>query len=70
MTSSGSWGDTADDLRLAIVVASFAEILRDSPYRGGVDLGDLENEAERLADRLESDDVDELEDMIEAAQRL
>jgi Ca-activated chloride channel homolog len=66
----GSWGDTEDDLRLAVVVAAFAEILRDSPYRGGVDLDDLENEAERLADRLESDDVDELADMIEAAQRL
>ncbi|MFN3219771.1 MAG: von Willebrand factor type A domain-containing protein [Acidimicrobiales bacterium] len=66
----GSWGDTADDLRLAVVVAAFAEILRDSPYRGWVDLEDLENEAERLADRLESTDVDELADMIEAAQRL
>jgi Ca-activated chloride channel homolog len=66
----GSWGDTADDLRLAVVVAAFAEILRDSPYRGWVDLEDLENEVERLADRLESDDVDELADMIEAAQRL
>jgi Ca-activated chloride channel family protein len=65
-----SWGDTADDLRLAVVVAAFAEILRDSPYRGGVDLDDLENEAEGLADRLESADVDELADMIEAAQRL
>ena len=35
-----------------------------------VDLADLETEAERLADRLESDDVDELADMIEAARRL
>ncbi len=43
------WADTSDDFRLAVTVASFAEVLRDSPHRGDVTLSQIEAEAESLA---------------------
>ncbi len=43
------WADTGNDFRLAVTVASFAEILRDSPHRGEITLSQIEAEAESLA---------------------
>jgi Ca-activated chloride channel family protein len=43
------WADTGDDFRLAVTVASFAEILRDSPHRGDISLSQVQVEAETLA---------------------
>ncbi|MCB0995135.1 MAG: von Willebrand factor type A domain-containing protein [Acidimicrobiales bacterium] len=59
-----SWSDTDDSMRLATVVAVYAEILRGSPFVGDLDLDDVETEARRLARDLDDDQVDELADLI------
>ena len=66
------WDDTADDFQLAVVVAVFAEILRENPHAGlGFEvLGDLLEETERIADELNDRKVDELVGMIERAADL
>lgn len=69
-TVSDRWSDTTDDFKLAVVVATFAEVLRDSPFASSIDLDDLEDEAEALADRSGDRDVEELADMIDMADRL
>lgn len=61
------WSATPDDFQLATVVAAFAEVMRDNPYADGVDIDDLAAEAERLADDVDSDEVDELAELIDAA---
>ncbi len=70
-----SWGATADDLKLATLVATFAEVSRDNDHAAGVELDDLVVEIERLADDLDRRDpdhdaVEELLDLVEAAARL
>ena len=64
------WTDTRDDFQLATVVVTFAEKMRDNPYADDVDMDNLANEAERLADVIDTDDVDELADLIERAAQL
>ena len=61
------WTDTPADLRLAVVVAVFAEILRENPHAGlGWEaLPDLLDETERLADDLDDPRVDDLVDLID-----
>ena len=65
-----AWADAPDDLQLATLVATFAEVLRDNPYAEGIDLDDLANEADRLADDMNDRDVDDLADLIERAADL
>ena len=43
------WGATDEDFRLAVTVAALAEILRESPYVGDVDLAQVRSEAEALS---------------------
>jgi len=50
-TIEDRWGSTSDDFRLAITVASFAEILRDSPHRGDISFSQVHAEADALAER-------------------
>ena len=64
------WTDTADDFQLATVVITFAEKMRDNPYADDVDLDDLANEAERIADEIDTDEVDQLSDLISRAADL
>ena len=64
------WTDTPDDFRLATVVVSFAEKLRNNPYADDVDMDDLAAEVRRLADELDTDEVDELADLVELAADL
>lgn len=64
------WTDTELDFQLATVVAVFAEIMRDNPYADDIDIDDLMDEAERLADDLDDRDVDDLVAMIERAADL
>ena len=64
------WTDTPEDFQLATVVAVFAEILRDNPYADGIDIGDLADEADRLADEIGGRDVDDLDDLIDRAAGL
>jgi Ca-activated chloride channel family protein len=66
------WTDAREDYQLAVVVAVFAEILRDNPH-ANLDLDDLDDlleEAERLADDINDRDVDDLVDLIEQAADL
>ena len=44
-----SWGATADDFKLAVTVATFAELLRGSPYTGDVGLQQVAEEAAALS---------------------
>jgi Ca-activated chloride channel family protein len=64
------WTDTADDFQLATVVAVFAELMRQNPYADDVDIDDLVDEVDRLADDLNDRKVDELADLIELAATL
>lgn len=73
------WGDTSDDYRLAVTVASFAEILRDSPHRGDIGLSQVQAEAKALADggrvgddedRARQADLDEFIRMVSEARRI
>lgn len=61
------WADTADDFQLATVVITFAEKMRDNPYADGVDMDNLAVEAERIADAIDSDDTDQLAELIQRA---
>jgi len=65
-----SFGETTESFQLATVVASFAEVLRDNPYADDVRLGNVLVEAERLADTMDTDEVDALVEMIERAEDL
>lgn len=44
-----SWSETADDFKLAVTVAAFAEVLRESPYTGEVGLQQIVEEASSLS---------------------
>ncbi len=64
------WSDTPDDFQLATVVVTFAEKLRDNPYADDVDIDNLAEEAQRLADDDDTTEVAELADLIERAADL
>lgn len=65
-----NWTDTPVDFQLATVVATLAEKLRDNPFADDVDIDDLAVEVDRLADDIDTDEVDELADLVEMAARL
>ena len=52
-----------------VVVATFAEVLRDSPFADDIDLDDLEDEADNIADRLDIRAVEEFADLVSLADR-
>ncbi len=62
------WSDTEEDFRLAVVVATFAEVLRESPFAADIELGQLVVEAEALGGR--DGDITELAELIRLAQDL
>jgi Ca-activated chloride channel family protein len=64
------WAEAPADLRVATVVATFAEVMRDNPYADAVDIDDLVDEAESLADEVDTAEVDELAQLIELAADL
>jgi len=64
------WSDTDETFRLATVVTSFAELLRDSPYADDVSFESVLAEAEAIADEMRGDDVDTLVDLIATADDL
>ena len=64
-----SWTRTSDSFQLAVVVATFAEVLRDSPFADDIDLDDLEDEADNIADRLDIRAVEEFADLVSLADR-
>lgn len=64
------WDATAPDFQLATVVAAFAEVMRDNPYADRVEIDDLADEADRLADEIDVREVDDLADLIHRAAEL
>ncbi len=63
------WSDTSEDYRLAVTVASFAELLRGSPYAGDLNIGQVQTEAEKLSGI--SEDAAEFARLVaEAARRM
>lgn len=60
-----SWLDTSSDFRLAVTVASLAEILRDSPHRGDITLEQLRAEAGALEDEIGGGETAELWQLID-----
>ena len=65
-----SFDDTAIDFQLATVVTAFGEVMRDNPYADDVNLNNVWVEASRVADEIDTDQVDELVDMLNTAQAL
>ncbi|MEM7285128.1 MAG: von Willebrand factor type A domain-containing protein [Actinomycetota bacterium] len=64
-----NWTRTSDSFQLAVVVATFAEVLRDSPFADDIDLDDLEDEADNIADRLDIGEIEEFADLVSLADR-
>jgi Ca-activated chloride channel homolog len=64
------WTDTPDDFQLATVVVTFAERLRDNPYANAIDINDLADEADRLADDMDLPEVRDLADLIDRAAEM
>ena len=64
------FSDTTIDYQLATVVTAFGEVMRDNPYGDDVDLSNIFVEAQRVADRMDTDQVDELVDLLGIAQNL
>jgi len=65
-----TFGDTTADFQLATVVTAFGEVMRDNPYADDVNLNNIWVEAGRVAERIDTDQADELVDLLEIAQRL
>lgn len=65
-----TFAEAAIDFQLATVVTAFGEVLRDNPYADEVDLSNVWVEASRLAERMDSEQVDELVAMLNLAQNL
>jgi len=65
-----SFSQTAVDFQLATVVTAFAEVMRDNPYADDIDLSNIYVEARRVADRIDTNQVDELVDLLAVAQNL
>ncbi len=67
-----NWNRTSEDFRLAVVVASFAEILRDSPFADTITLQEVAREAEALVGSTTADDedVENLVDLVWTAETL
>ncbi len=62
------WNETADDFRLAVTVAAFAELLRESPHTGEIDFGQVLDEAEALSPG--SGAIEELAELVRRADDL
>jgi Ca-activated chloride channel family protein len=65
---SERWSNTADDFKLAVVAATFAEVMRNSPFASGIELSQIAAEAEALRGR--GGDIDELANLIRIADDL
>ncbi len=66
----GEWADTEESLQLATVVASYAEVMRQSPFADDIDLDQIEVEAQRLAELFDDDLVDDFADLVADTIRL
>ena len=64
------WRATELDFQLATVVSVFAELMRESPFADRIDIDDLVDEVDRIADEMNDRDVDDLADLVERAADL
>ena len=62
------WTDTSDEYKLAVTVATFAEVLRGSQYAADISLEQVGEEANGLANA--SAEAAELADLVQQAARL
>ena len=62
-----NWAETRVDFRQAVVVATFAEVLRDNPFADGVSMETLRNEAWSLADETADYEYNEFAQLVEIA---
>jgi len=58
-----NWLDTDDSFQLATTVATWAEVLRGSPYAADVDIDAIAEEAHRLDDALDTDQTRDLAEL-------
>jgi len=65
-----TFGETAADFQLATVVTAFAEVMRDNPYADDVNLNNVWVEAARVANEMDTDQVDELVELLAIADSL
>lgn len=65
---SESWSNTSEDFKLAVVAATFAEVMRNSPFASDIELSQIAAEAEALRGR--GGDIDELAELIRIADDL
>jgi Ca-activated chloride channel family protein len=63
-----SWSATADDFKLAVTVAAFAEVLRGSPHTGDVGLQQISEEAANLSPG--SGSIEEFTNLVNAVRDL
>lgn len=71
MDLAGRYEDTSPRYQLAVTVGQYAEILRHSPYTGGMTLRELSAYADRAANQLRADtDVREFADLVARAATL
>jgi Ca-activated chloride channel family protein len=64
------WLDTEIDFQLATAVTVFAELMRENPYADRIDIDDLVDEVDRIADEMNDRDVDDFADLVERAADL
>ena len=65
-----NWLDTDDSFQLATTVATWAEVLRGSPYAADVDIDAIAEEAHRLDDALDTDQTRELAELTDRTAAL
>lgn len=65
-----NWIDTDDSFQLATTVATWAEVLRGSPYAADVDIDAIAEEAHRLDDALDTDQTRELAELTDRTAAL
>jgi len=64
------WRAVPADMQQAVVVATLAEVLRDSPYADGIDLDDLYDEVRSVSRDVDTDRFDQFVDLVdEVTQR-
>ena len=65
-----NWLDTDDSFQLATTVATWAEVLRGSPYAADVDIDAIAEEAHRLDDALDTEQTRELAELTDRTAAL
>ncbi|MEM7093250.1 MAG: von Willebrand factor type A domain-containing protein [Actinomycetota bacterium] len=65
-----AWADTNPDFKLATVVTAFGEVMRDNPYADDVNLANVHVEADRIAEFINDEKLEELIELLAIARSL